>query len=62
MDMNHDDYQRCVRSSRVILACVEDEDKDWALRWRSYRVRINLMESLRASLVALQSARSAKRG
>jgi hypothetical protein len=62
MDMNHDDYQRCVWSSRVILACVEDEDKDWALRWRSYRVRINLMESLRASLVALQSARSAKRG
>ena len=44
----------CDSSARVILACVEDTDMDWAVIWRSHRVRVNLLESLRASLVALK--------
>ena len=51
--------QLCMRSSSVVLACVEDTDMDWALRWRSHRVRVNLLESLRASLVALHRYKSA---
>ena len=51
--------QICMRSSSVVLACVEDTDMDWALRWRSHRVRVNLLESLRASLVALHRSKSA---
>jgi hypothetical protein len=47
----------CTHSSNVVLACIEDTDEDWSLRWRMHRIRVNVLESLRASLVALQNVK-----
>ena len=42
------------KSAKVVLACAEETDEDWAQRWRSHRIHVNVLGSLRGSLVALQ--------
>ena len=42
------------KSAKVVLACAEETDEDWIQRWRSHRIRVNVLGSLRGSLVALQ--------
>ena len=51
----------CDSSSNVVLACIEDTDMDWVKRWRAHRVRVNILLSLRASLVGLRGRKKNKK-
>ena len=59
--MNSQDAQS-TGSARIVLACLEPTDIDWAMRWRQHRVRENILFSLRATLEALNEDRTLAKG
>ena len=41
-------------STNIVLSCLESTDIDLSLRWREHRMRVNITQTLRASLQALK--------